>query len=271
MKRVIVTGAASGLGRAIALRYARESADICIADVNMEGAEETLALVESEGGQGWIFKLDVTKPEQWDQLNSEVDARWGGVDVVVNNAGVGAGDRIDQEPWENWEWIIDINLKGVVLGCRTFTGMMKSQGSGQILNVASLAGLANAPGMSSYNVTKAAVVSLSETIHFELEPYGVGVTVLCPSFFKTNLHKSLRRDDPAMEERLLEMFEASELNADQVADAAYQALQKRQLICNPHRLGKRAWFAKRYMPWLFALVMRKLARDAKREDPALTS
>ena len=96
MRRVIVTGAASGLGRAIALRFAREGADICIADVDMVGAKETQALVESEGSEAWIFSLDVRVPEQWHLLRTEVQARWGGLDVLVNNAGVGAGDRIDQ-------------------------------------------------------------------------------------------------------------------------------------------------------------------------------
>jgi len=271
MKRVIVTGAASGLGRAIALRYAREEADICIADVNMDGAKETQALVESEGGKAWIFSLDVRVPEQWEILKAEVQARWDGLDVLVNNAGVGAGDRIEQGHWEDWEWIIDINLKGVVLGCRAFTAMMKAQGSGHILNTASLAGLMNLPGMASYNVTKAGVVALSETIHYELEPYGIGVTVLCPSFFKTNLGSSLRTTDPTSKERLAKLYEASELDADQVADIAYQSMQRNQLICNPHKLGKRAYFVKRYLPWLFSFAMRKAAKETKKGDPELVS
>ena len=271
MKRVIVTGAASGLGRAIALRFAREGADICIADVNMIGARETQALLESEGSEAWVFSLDVRVPEQWHLLKSEVQARWGGLDVLVNNAGVGAGDRIEQGRWEDWEWIVDINLKGVVLGCRTFTAMMKAQGSGQILNTASLAGLINLPGMASYNVTKAAAVSLSETIHYELMPYGIAVTVLCPSFFKTNLGSSLRTTDPTSKKRLAELYEASELDADQVADIAYQSMQRNQLICNPHKLGKRAYFVKRYLPWLFSFAMRKAAKETKRGDRELVS
>ena len=269
MTRVIVTGAASGLGRAIALRYARDGADICLADVNTEGAQETQALVVAEGGKAWTASLDVSVPGQWESLMQDVQARWGGLDVLVNNAGVGAGDRIEQGHWQDWEWIIDINLKGVVLGCRTFTAMMKAQGGGQILNVASLAGLMNLPGMASYNVTKAGVVALSETIHYELKPYGIGVTVLCPSFFKTNLGTSLRTTDPTAQENLAKLYEASELNADEVADKAYRAMQKNHLICNPHKLGRRAYFVKRYLPWLFAFAMGKAADDARRKDPCL--
>jgi len=269
MNRVIVTGAASGLGRAIALRYAREQADICIADINMEGAQETQALVESQGATAWIHHLDVASPEQWELLKTQVQARWGGLDVLVNNAGVAAGDRIDQGKWEDWEWIIDINLKSVVLGCRTFTAMLKAQGSGHLLNTASLAGLIKAPGMSSYNVTKAGVVALSETIHHELKPYGIHVTVLCPSFFKTNLDSSLRTSDPSSREELEKLFAASELDADQVADRAYQSLQKNQLICNPHKFGRRAYFIKRYFPRLFALAVGKMAKEMKSKEPGV--
>ena len=149
--------------------------------------------------------------------------------------------------------------------------MMKAQGSGQILNTASLAGLMNLPGMSSYNVTKAGVVSLSETIHYELKPYGIGVTVLCPSFFKTNLDSSLRTSDTSSREQLGKLFEASELDADEVADIACRSLEKNQLICNPHKLGKRAFFVKRYLPWLFAFVMRKAAEETRSKDPELQS
>ena len=159
MKKVLITGAASGLGRAMPLRYAREGAHICIADINMEGAAETLSMVENAGGKGWIHELDVRSEEAWNQLHREVVSRWNGIDIVINNAGVATGDRIEDGDWAWWDWIIDINLKGVALGCRTFTPMMKQQGHGAFVNVASLAGLLKAPSMSSYNATKAAVVA----------------------------------------------------------------------------------------------------------------
>ena len=95
--------------------------------------------------------------------------------------------------------------------------------------------------------------------------------MLCPSFFKTNLDSSLRTSDPSSKDRLGEMFEASELDADQVADIAYQSMQRNQLICNPHKLGKRAYFVKRYLPWLFSFVMRKAAKETKRGDIELVS
>lgn len=267
MKKVLITGAASGLGRALALRFAQHGADICIADINMEGAAETLGLVEQAGGRGWLYELDVRSEANWNTLRDEVGQRWQGIDVVVNNAGVATGDRIDAGEWAWWEWVIDINLKGVALGCRTFTPMMKQQGHGAFLNVASLAGLMVAPSMASYNATKAAVVAISETMHFELQPYGIGVTALCPGFFRTNLNHGMKTSDPDMLKFVDKVFAASALDAADIADAGYQALQRNQLICNPHPVGRRAYFVKKYLPWLYRKHVLKMANALKqRED-----
>lgn len=266
-QNVLITGAASGLGRALALRFAKTGSDICIADINDEGSQETLQLVKQAGGTGWIYNLDVRSETQWNTLRDEVAQRWQQIDVVINNAGVATGDRIEAGDWGWWDWVIDINVKGVALGCRTFTPMMKQQGSGYFINVASLAGLMKVPGMGSYNTTKAAVVALSETLHFELKPYGIGCTALCPGFFRTNLDKGMRTSDPQMYKFVDKVFEASELNADDIADATYQAMQKKQAICNPHPTGRRGYFIKKYLPWLFRMQMDKFATALKNRDP----
>ena len=266
MNKVLITGAASGLGRALALRYAREGAAICIADINMGGAAETLNMVESAGGKGWIYELDVRSEANWNALRDQVTKRWQGIDVVINNAGVATGDRIDAGDWEWWNWIIDINLKGVALGCRTFTPMMKEQQSGSFINVASLAGLLKAPSMASYNATKAAVIAISETMHYELKPYGIGVTALCPGFFRTNLNHGMKTSDPDMLKFVDKVFEASALDADDIADAAYKAVQKNQLICNPHPVGRRTYFIKRYLPFLYRKGVIKMAEGLKKRE-----
>ena len=266
MKKVLITGAASGLGRALAMRFAKEGADICIADINMGGAAETLNMVEQAGGKGWIYELDVRSEAAWNALRDEVSNRWQGIDVVINNAGVATGDRIDAGDWAWWDWIIDINLKGVALGCRTFTPMMKQQGSGAFINVASLAGLLKAPSMSSYNATKAAVVAISETMHFELMPYGIGVTALCPGFFRTNLNHGMKTSDPDMLKFVDKVFEASALDADDIADAAYKALLKNEKICNPHPAGRRAYFFKKYLPFLYNKGMLDMAKGLKKRE-----
>jgi NAD(P)-dependent dehydrogenase (short-subunit alcohol dehydrogenase family) len=269
MRKVLITGAASGLGRALALRFAREGDDICIADINMEGAAETLDLVKRVGGTGWTYRIDVTQPEQWQDLLEQVEQRRQGIDIVINNAGVATGDRIEQGDWSNWEWVIDINLKSVALGCRTFTPMMKAQGRGYFINTASLAGLMTAPLMASYNVTKAGVIALSETMHYELKPYGIGTTVLCPGFFRTNLDKGMRTSDPKLLKMVDKVFESSELTADDVANICYRDMNKNKLICNPHKVGRRAYFVKRYLPWLYAIMVNKAAIKMKKYDPLL--
>ncbi len=266
MKRVLITGAASGLGRALALRFAQEGADICIADINREGSEETLKLIGEAGGSGWIAHLDVRVPEQWDALRNDVEERWQGLDVLVNNAGVATGDRVDAGEWDWWEWIIDINLKGVALGCRTFTPLMKKQNSGYIMNTASLAGLMILPSMASYNVTKAGVIALSETMYYELHAYNIKVTALCPGFFRTNLNKTMKTSDPSMLKFVDKVFEKSELDASEVADAAYKSLMKGEMICNPHPIGRKAVFVKKYLGWLFRWKVKQASFDLRRRE-----
>ncbi len=266
MKNIIITGAASGLGRALALEFAQQGADICVADINEQGAQETIELIEKLGSKAWFFKLDVRFESEWQKLLAAVKERWNKVDLVVNNAGVATGDRIDAGEWAWWEWIIDINLKGVALGCRTFTPMMKKQGFGQFLNVASLAGLLKLPSMASYNATKAGVIAISETMHFELMPYGIGTTVLCPSFFRTNLNAGMKTSDPDMLKFVDKVFEASELNATDIAKIARLALEKNQLICNPHKDGRKAYFIKRFLPFLFNKQMIQMAQGLKKRE-----
>lgn len=266
MQKVLITGAASGLGRELALEFARHGAQLCLADINQAGSEETLAMAEELGGSGFVTSLDVRQEQQWNSLRDDILNRWGSLDVVINNAGVATGDRIDAGEWAWWEWIIDINLKGVALGCRTFAPLFKRQNSGYFINVASLAGLLKLPSMASYNATKAGVIAITETIHFELMPYGIGATALCPSFFRTNLNTSMKSSDPDMFKFVDKVFAASELNATDIAQAAYQAMLKKQLICNPHKDGRKAYFIKRYLPFLFNKQMLKMAQGLKKRE-----
>ena len=132
---------------------------------------------------------------------------WGGLDLLVNNAGVAGGGRIERCSLEDWQWIFDVNLFGVVRGTRAFVPMLKAQGSGRIVNTASLAGLVHPPGMGSYNAVKAAVVAFSETAAHELAPYGVGCTAVCPSYFRTNLMSSMRGGDADLAAQITRLVE----------------------------------------------------------------
>ena len=126
-------------------------------------------------------------------LAAEADRAFGGTDLVVNNAGVAVGGPVGAVPLDDWKWIFGVNLWGVIYGCHVFVPRFKAQGHGHVINVASAAGLLSAPEMGPYNVTKAGVVALSETLAAELSGTGVGVTVLCPTFFRTNILASSPR------------------------------------------------------------------------------
>jgi NAD(P)-dependent dehydrogenase (short-subunit alcohol dehydrogenase family) len=170
---------------------------------------------------------------------------WGGLDVLVNSAGVAGGGRIDVCTIDEWQWLTDINLFGVVRGTRAFAPMLKEQGSGLVVNVASLAGLVHPPGMGSYNAVKAAVVALSETLGHELAPYGVGCAVVCPSYFRTNLMDSLQGADTDVARKVGAMVAQSPLSADQIAEAVLAGLDQGLELIVPDEPARTAYDLKR--------------------------
>ncbi len=190
-KFAIITGAGSGLGRQLSLELAQRGWTIAVTDVNAEGSEETLRLVRAAGGDGLVEHLDVSKPDEWQTLRQQLEAAWPRLDLLVNNAGVGCAGEVGQLPLEDWRWIVDINLWGAIYGCHTMIPWMKANPDGaHIVNIASMAAIVSAPGMAPYNVTKAGMVSFSETLYGELAPHHIGVTAVCPAFFPTNIIKS---------------------------------------------------------------------------------
>lgn len=212
-QRVLVTGAASGLGAALVAAYRARGAEVLATDV-------AYADVVSTGStDADRLRLDVTSDDDWAAALAHVEERWSGLDVLVNNAGVAGGGRIDVAGLDEWEWITEINLFGVVRGCRTFTPLLKRQGSGRIVNIASLAGLVHPAGMASYNAVKAAVVALTETLGHELAPYGVRCHVVCPSYFRTNLMSSIRCSDTELAGIVAHLVESSPLGPDDIAAA----------------------------------------------------
>ncbi len=243
--RVLVTGAGSGLGRALATRFATAGADVLVSDVDLAAAEA----VAKELGQASI-ELDVTSGAAWQAALERCQETWGGLDVLVNNAGVGAGGRFERISIEDWDWIWEINLKGVVRGCRTFVPLFKDQRAGHIVNVASLAGIMNLPAMSSYNVTKAGVISLSETLRHELEPYGVHTTVVCPAYFRTNLGDRLRTPDSGLAVLMDKLMASSPVSAEDVAGQVYDAVAGKRFLVLTHPDGRRSARLKRLLPRL---------------------
>ncbi|MFD7153251.1 SDR family NAD(P)-dependent oxidoreductase [Kribbella sp. NPDC059898] len=255
MSRVLVTGAASGLGAALVARFVADGHQVLSTDIGADGAAPYL-------------KLDVRNPADWDTAVAWCQDNWGGLDILVNNAGIATGGRIDVETLDEWNRVVDINLMGVVRGCRAFVPLFKRQRSGYIVNTASAAGLVHPPMMSSYNTVKAGVVALSETLSHELRPYGINVSVVCPSFFRTNLADSIQGADSAMGATARQLIEKSPRSADDIAAAVVAGVGKKQHLIIPDRPARVAYLSKRFARPLYDRQMRKIAERARQRAEA---
>lgn len=245
--RIMITGAGSGLGREIALRWAREGWRLALCDLNDEGLRETLRLVREAGSDGFVQRCDVRDYSQLTAFAQTCERELDGIDVIVNNAGVASGGFFDQLTLEDWDWQLSINLMGVVKGCKAFLPLLR-RSKGRIVNVASMAALLQGPAMSNYNVAKAGVVALSESLLVELKPQGLDVHVVCPSFFQTNLLDSFRGPTPAMKAQVAKLLDSSPISAAQVADYIYAQVQAGQFLILPHEAGRDAWALKQRDP-----------------------
>lgn len=265
-RRILITGAASGLGLALARRYAADGWRVLLTDVSADALATAVAgLAGTDSGTAGTRATprvhglvhDVRSDEDWATVRAWCEEHWDGLDVLVNNAGVATGGRFARLPMEDWEWILDINLKGVIRGCRTFVPLFEAQGSGHLVNVASLAGLLNPPAMASYNVVKASVVSLSETLRFELEPAGIRTSVVCPSFFRTGLAASFRTPDPAVQQIMDSLVTKSKTPAETIAAVVQKGVAEGRFLILTDRDGRVAYFVKRFVPPLFRNQVRK--------------
>jgi NAD(P)-dependent dehydrogenase (short-subunit alcohol dehydrogenase family) len=195
-KVAVVTGAGSGMGRAMAMRFAREGMRVVLADVEEPALAETEELIRERGGEALPVRADVSLHEDMDQLARRAVDAFGGVHVVCNNAGVGGGRGASWElTLDDWNWTLGVNLMGVVHGIRTFVPIMLRQGGeGHIVNTASLAGMITGGTGAPYSVSKFGVVALSETLYHELAAAGssIHVSVLCPGFVSTRILDSER-------------------------------------------------------------------------------
>jgi NAD(P)-dependent dehydrogenase (short-subunit alcohol dehydrogenase family) len=191
-KTAAITGAGSGLGRAMALAFAREGMKIAAADVDQKGLDETGSLL----GDASLFsmRVDVSKEGDVQAFSERIEEPY----LVCNNAGVSPLGAVWENSVGDWEWILNVNLWGVIHGVRAFTPRLIAQGGGHIVNTASVAGLISPPGSGAYNVTKHAVVALSESLHHDLREREskVGVSVLCPAYVPTGISSS-ERNRPA--------------------------------------------------------------------------
>ncbi|MDX1706825.1 SDR family oxidoreductase [Pseudidiomarina sp.] len=246
-KRIFITGGASGLGFALAQRCARAGWQVCIGDRDNERGEAVIGSLTKLQKDAFFMPCDVTRIGDIEEVAVELEKRWDGVDVVVNNAGVAQVGALTDTTIGDWQWIMDINLMGVVRGCKVFTPLFQRQGHGHFVNVASMAGLLDVPNTSAYSASKAAVVSLSETLENELAKDNIYVTVACPSFFKTNLGEGMRASIEGMRDKLERLMSNSKLDAADVAETIFSAIKSKRSHVLPHREGRIAWYFKRFL------------------------
>ena len=208
-KTAVLTGAGSGFGLECARIGAKLGMNLVLADVQQDALDKAVAEVTAMGAQVLPFQLDVSKAEQVEAMGAATLARFGAPHLVFNNAGIGAGGLIWENTAKDWEWVIGVNVMGVAHGVRVFTPMMLDAAKkdpayrGHIVNTASMAGLLNAPNMGVYNVSKHAVVSLSETLYQDLQLVTdqVSASVLCPFFVPTGISQSHRNRPEEFKQR----------------------------------------------------------------------
>lgn len=264
---VLITGGASGLGLALAAHYLRAGWRVAVADHDAEVLARSVA-----GPLSGALALDCDVRVEADLIRAreQLLAAWGRIDLLVNNAGVAVAGRLEDCAEADWQWIVDINLLGVVRGCRAFLPQMRAQGHGQVVNVASLAGLIHPPLMAAYCATKAAVVALSEVLEAELAGSGVAVSVVCPGFFRTGLARTSRTTTPELRAAIRRLVAGAPVSAERVAAQVAAGIAARRFLITTHRPETLLWMCKRLLP--HALFLRLMVRlMAAREARAATA
>ena len=253
-KLALVTGASSGIGEAIALRLAQEGASVLLTARDAQRLDEVRRRCEGAGASAWAMPADLTDETQVRALAEAVHAKHPAVDILVNNAGVVmAGLLVDVEP-ADWRRVHEINVMGVVHGCRAFLPAMIQRGAGgQVVNIASASGIVGTPGMSTYCASKFAVVGLSESLRAEVGRHGIGVSVICPGYVDTPIAGKVKLVGALATERRREQIAArfkGSLTAGQVAAATVGAIRRNPAIAPVGREARLAYYFKRVAPAL---------------------
>jgi NAD(P)-dependent dehydrogenase (short-subunit alcohol dehydrogenase family) len=265
----VITGGASGIGRALAEALAALGCHVMLADLQIELAEEVAASIHASGGKATAVKLDVTSFTDMADLLRETVKQTGRLDYIFNNAGIGIDGTADYHEIEDWNRIIDINLRGVVNGVQAAYPIMIKQGFGHIVNTASIAGLMPSPGLVSYATTKHAVVGLSNSLRGEAAQFGIRVSVLCPGFIRTAIldrggkyGRVLVERSPEQQQRLMEMFEKYKpMEPSLFAKKALGEIAKNRATIIIPSWYHLFWWIHRLLPSLGLFLARKSFQD----------
>ena len=270
-KVALVTGAASGLGRALTVELAHAGADVIAVDVDADGLERTCAIVSDAGRRCISRRVDVSVRVEMEALADWALGEWGRVDILVNNAGVGVGGKLADIPLDDFEWIVGINLMGEVYGTRLFLPQMLERGSGHIVNVSSLSGLVLLPFHLPYTTTKFALTGFSQALWAELRHHGVGVTLVCPGAIKTNIMRNSRiyAKTGAQEsagQRFIERIEQGGKAPEEVARMVLRAVERNRFLCLTGREAYMLYYLTRISPGLVRRIVAILTKAVSKEE-----
>ena len=248
----VITGAGSGIGAAFATEIAKRDGRVVCSDVDETTARATADAINASGGEAVAQRCDVSQLDDVQLLAKAAQDWFGGTpSLVINHAGVGAGGLpIGEAHIDDWNWVLDVNLWGPIHGCHVFAPILRDSGYGGIINVASAAAFGAAPGMAAYNVSKAGVLSLSETLAAELSGTGVNVTVLCPTFVKTNIVSSGRISERSMQLADV-LMRWTGFSPERVARMCLDTLDRGGLYCMPQPDARIGWGIKRFTPTVY--------------------
>ena len=236
---VSVTGAGSGIGRETAFAFAREGAEVVVSDIDEAAVKDTAAQIAARGGVAYAYVLDVSDAEAVEAFAERVSAEHGVPDIVVNNAGIGQAGRFLDTPPEQFDRVLEVNLGGVVNGCRAFGRRLVERGTGgHIVNVSSMAAYAPLQSLSAYCTSKAATYMFSDCLRAEFDAAGIGLTTICPGVINTNIIQATRIDAPAAKSeqvdgrrgQLDKMFALRRYGPDKVASAILSSVKKNKPI-----------------------------------------
>lgn len=258
----IITGGASGVGRALCEELSRCGATVIVADINLGGAREVANAIAASGGMAFAADVDVREAGSVQSLVDDTVKRHGRLDIIFNNAGIGVGGELHQIALEHWRTVIAVNLMGVVHGVAAAYPLMVRQGRGQIVNIASLAGLITAPGLGPYAATKSAVVSLTNALRAEGEALGVRASVVCPGFVDTPIYANtlgVKVDKEALIKKLgLRMMPARE-----AALTILRGVERNQGVIVFPWSARFLWLLTRFCPWVLEPFQRTMAKKLR--------
>ena len=261
----IVTGAASGIGRALGEALGSRGAIVILADINSQPLREVAESITAAGCQVEAESVDVSDYDAVKKLVSDTVARYGRLDFMFNNAGVGVGGEVRDYSLDDWHVVLNVNLKGVINGVDTAYKLMVKQGFGHIINTASIEGLLPFPGSVSYVTSKYGVVGLSNALRIEGEKFGVKVSVVCPGYIKTPIFHTCKLIKIDREKMLASLPEKLGISPETCASAIIRDVERNKAIIVVTGFAKFLWLLQRISPGLIRWMQQQRLKKARQE------